>query len=453
MKGEKSHDIFRTINLFRRKESNCKKLKKECNAMSAHSQIKSKSSSFLDRIDSIYDSQLSKIYVKNLISKSQNDEIYFSNVEESIPIKSCLKTGRWTKEEHNNFINAILKYGNDWKKVQQCILTRNSTQARSHAQKFFLRLRKKFNLNREKDYSLDYINQLPKEIIRSTNLKIFSFKKQELDRLLNVLVNFNPKRKFKNSIEKDDLLKIESDIIKNTEENNEVSGHHFLNKKRYFSIVKIFNSNNYKTDKNLLPFSHKNENEDHNSENNTKKITNFCSLNLKMNKRIINPQILECPHAKFINDQNIKTSNSHYPENNCKTQYNINNHKNPLFEEVNSTFCSTTNINNLLLKYNPSSREIRDYYPAINQCNEIEKLFIPNENELNSYLNIQMLKHEELNNQDNFEDEDIMINKLIPNLQPNISILNNLSYHNNESQEKFFLDEVFLNDNISNFLI
>ena len=65
--------------------------------------------------------------------------------------------GRWTDEEHQKFIEGILEYGNEWKKVQQIIKTRSSTQARSHAQKFFLRVKKliknnggNFNIN-EKD--------------------------------------------------------------------------------------------------------------------------------------------------------------------------------------------------------------------------------------------------------------------------------------------------------------
>lgn len=53
--------------------------------------------------------------------------------------------GRWTENEHKKFLEAILLYGNEWKKVQQYISTRSSTQARSHAQKFFLRLKKSIN--------------------------------------------------------------------------------------------------------------------------------------------------------------------------------------------------------------------------------------------------------------------------------------------------------------------
>lgn len=54
-------------------------------------------------------------------------------------------TGRWNEAEHRRFIEAIFNYGNDWKKVQRHILSRSSAQARSHAQKFFIRLRNKLN--------------------------------------------------------------------------------------------------------------------------------------------------------------------------------------------------------------------------------------------------------------------------------------------------------------------
>jgi SHAQKYF class myb-like DNA-binding protein len=53
-------------------------------------------------------------------------------------------TGRWTPQEHSKFIEAIIIYGNDWKRVQQHIKTRSPAQARSHAQKFFIRLKKRF---------------------------------------------------------------------------------------------------------------------------------------------------------------------------------------------------------------------------------------------------------------------------------------------------------------------
>jgi SHAQKYF class myb-like DNA-binding protein len=50
--------------------------------------------------------------------------------------------GRWTQEEHQRFIEAIMKHGNEWKQVQKHVGTRSSTQARSHAQKFFVKIKK-----------------------------------------------------------------------------------------------------------------------------------------------------------------------------------------------------------------------------------------------------------------------------------------------------------------------
>ncbi len=45
--------------------------------------------------------------------------------------------------EINLFIEALSLYGRSWKQVSRHVKTRTSTQARSHAQKFFGKLRKK----------------------------------------------------------------------------------------------------------------------------------------------------------------------------------------------------------------------------------------------------------------------------------------------------------------------
>ena len=49
--------------------------------------------------------------------------------------------GRWNKDEQKLFAEAVLKFGNDWKKIQNHILSRNITQVRSHAQKFLMKLK------------------------------------------------------------------------------------------------------------------------------------------------------------------------------------------------------------------------------------------------------------------------------------------------------------------------
>ena len=44
---------------------------------------------------------------------------------------------RWTPEEHRLFLEGIMLYGKDWKKMQPLIKTRSLVQIRTHAQKVF----------------------------------------------------------------------------------------------------------------------------------------------------------------------------------------------------------------------------------------------------------------------------------------------------------------------------
>jgi SHAQKYF class myb-like DNA-binding protein len=81
----------------------------------------------------------------NIFSENENNNSQISNSEGSND--GDVKNGRWTEEEHVKFIEAIFIYGNEWKKVQNYLKTRTSSQARSHAQKFFLKLRKDLNLD------------------------------------------------------------------------------------------------------------------------------------------------------------------------------------------------------------------------------------------------------------------------------------------------------------------
>jgi len=87
--------------------------------------------------------------------------------------KSVFNIGRWTEDEHRRFIEAILKYGNDWKNVQRHIKTRSSTQSRSHSQKFFLKI-KNYDLFDFKDRKpcISSLNELAKNLDNSQIEKI-----------------------------------------------------------------------------------------------------------------------------------------------------------------------------------------------------------------------------------------------------------------------------------------
>jgi SHAQKYF class myb-like DNA-binding protein len=83
-------------------------------------------------------------------AEANKQEDDFMNSNDTITdeeIERGVKNGRWTDQEHVKFLEAIFIYGNEWKKVQNYLKTRTSSQARSHAQKFFLKVRKDLRLD------------------------------------------------------------------------------------------------------------------------------------------------------------------------------------------------------------------------------------------------------------------------------------------------------------------
>lgn len=57
-----------------------------------------------------------------------------------IEINGEESTGRWTPDEHRLFLEGIMLYGKDWKKMQPLIKTRSLVQIRTHAQKVFKKI-------------------------------------------------------------------------------------------------------------------------------------------------------------------------------------------------------------------------------------------------------------------------------------------------------------------------
>lgn len=94
------------------------------------------------------------------------------------------RLGRWTKEEHFRFMEALKLYGKEWKRVQEHVRTRTSTQARSHAQKFFNKLEKRgqtlefflesIDLNNLEDHCI--MSDLEEEAPHTTDLGLMKVK-------------------------------------------------------------------------------------------------------------------------------------------------------------------------------------------------------------------------------------------------------------------------------------
>ena len=69
-------------------------------------------------------------------------------------------TGRWKFKEHMLFLEGLDKYGVNWKKICPLIKTRTSNQIRSHAQKFFLKLKQVKDEQLGIDFTSDNINSI-----------------------------------------------------------------------------------------------------------------------------------------------------------------------------------------------------------------------------------------------------------------------------------------------------
>ncbi len=54
--------------------------------------------------------------------------------------KPSRNTGRWTAEEHDEFLKCLDIYGREWKKAAERITTRTAAQIRSHAEKYFQKI-------------------------------------------------------------------------------------------------------------------------------------------------------------------------------------------------------------------------------------------------------------------------------------------------------------------------
>ena len=72
----------------------------------------------------------------------------------------CKKEGRWTLKEHIQFLQALVQFGTNWKKLLDFIPSRTPIQIRSHSQKFFKRLKQCKDIELGIDFTSRHINNV-----------------------------------------------------------------------------------------------------------------------------------------------------------------------------------------------------------------------------------------------------------------------------------------------------
>ena len=223
-------------------------------------------------------------------SKSKNK----SNKKKSNEKNININEGRWSLDEKKKFIEAFIQNGKKWKLIQNNINTRTCAQTRSHAQKFFLKL-------------------------KSIDNKEFNFKKESIKDLEDVLNEIKNNIKIKNNGDYNDnnyiinILMELSEINVNEEKNKKFEKYKENNdKKENNNEINFENLNlNSNLEQNILNNNDKNLN-DNNLNNNKNDINN------NENKKDITNQ-----EVNHNNEQKLNYINNNDDLNEC---YNCNNY-------------------------------------------------------------------------------------------------------------------------------
>ena len=121
---------------------------------------------------------------KNDILCSNSGEEEEEGGTNTLTTASSYLNGRWTFDEHVRFLKGCILYGNNWKKVELYVKSRTSSQIRSHAQKFLIKLNKKYKVDLVPNFphSQKYIKNTKHKLSKPTIDEVFeNLSKPEID--------------------------------------------------------------------------------------------------------------------------------------------------------------------------------------------------------------------------------------------------------------------------------
>ena len=375
------------------------------------------------------------------------------------PINSVItqNSGRWDKEEHVKFLKGLITYGNDWKMVQKIIKTRSSSQSRSHAQKFFLKLKnsiKSAKIGNDQNELYEYIFQKNKNMFDLNDIK---FNEEEKKKLLNVIIssiNLCDKTKKHNKIRnssyeyynaynivsKSDNHSFHSDEDEDISENENINNEQFLNNKRKRSDYS--NMNNNKNDEDKLNKNNKVFNvvkcvKYKNSEDYTINKNKIENSSLNSNNYINNTKNKTKNKFTIYTNNNKVNNNSNININNLGNNNTINNNSNkninnqPIAQNliINQRIYNITNNYNSV--NNVNNFDLNNFYILNNNTNTINITLFNNDSSKGIHLSDNCIY--------NFTDNNI------DGSQKKIKY----GYEHNDNEDDFSLKENNNNDELS----
>ena len=391
----------------------------------------------------------------NLNNESKNQNKYVEQKKEgsirsiSMSPEVEFRAGRWTEDEHSKFIKGLLEYGNDWKMVQKIIKTRSSTQARSHAQKFFLKINKIIKsqkLQSNPETLLKYIYNSNKNFNEGRPLIIIQ-RKRLLNAIKSNLKNLEEEENKNNNMEKNEAKNINSQ--KEGEESIFSDLDRDKNKDHKNHIIIIENEeNNYLAN---------------NSDMEDKKIVQdkekkFCCKKRKNslddNKIFKINKVIKCKYSNNINKINGKPNkgileNLKKPKITKKIKFKKSKNKketenkfkcNVIYPVINGNYIINNNIINITNNYN-------NLIYNNNTNNNNNNINYNNSNNMNSFINTNF----NINSMNQFNFPEPLID-FGSNLKKNNYFFENEYSKNNlyEYQNKLFFDEIEFNGSFKN---
>ena len=204
-----------------------------------------------------------KIKIKDSQIKFITKKNFFFKIEDTNECKKkCLDNiisneGRWSKDEHEKFLEGIVLYGINWKKVKTLIGTRTSIQVRSHAQKFFYKMKTCKDESLGIDFTLnsisnirDMINQIKKNNSNYNIINIFKYLTYKCDNVERSRKKIVVKNHNNIDYKKNELIN-QPNII-NLKENDKniyenkffFNQNHFINEQKIMKEAQNINDNN-----------------------------------------------------------------------------------------------------------------------------------------------------------------------------------------------------------------